>query len=58
MEKKKRPNDVNVIASQIVTEVTQEEKSTETPTKEKNPAAVPLGRLGGLYAKIPPNTRL
>jgi len=41
-KKKKRPDDVNVIASQIVSEATQ------TPTKEKNPAAVELGRLGGL----------
>ncbi len=41
-KKKKRPADVNLIASQIVSE------ATETPTKEKNPAAVALGRLGGL----------
>jgi len=46
-KKKKRPNDVNVIASQIVAETTQEE-STQIPAKEKNPAAVALGRLGGL----------
>jgi len=41
-KKKKRPSDVNIIASQIVSEATQ------TPLKEKNPAAVELGRLGGL----------
>jgi hypothetical protein len=46
-KKKKRPDDVNVIASQIVSEATEEEPTTK-PTKEKNPAAVALGRLGGL----------
>lgn len=48
MEKKKRSSDVNVLASQIVAEATQEEKPTEIPPKEKNPAAVALGKLGGL----------
>jgi hypothetical protein len=48
MVKKKRPSDINLIASQIVAEATQEEKPTKTPTKEKNPAAVALGHLGGL----------
>jgi hypothetical protein len=47
MAKKKRPADVNIIASQIVTEATQEEYP-KSPIKEKNPAAVALGRLGGL----------
>jgi hypothetical protein len=46
-KKKKRPDDVNVIASQIVSEATEEKPITK-PTKEKNPAAVALGRLGGL----------
>lgn len=46
-KQKKRPDDVNVIASQIVSEATEEEPTTK-PTKEKNPAAVALGRLGGL----------
>lgn len=41
-KKKKQPTDINILASQIVAEVTQE------PIKEKNPAAVALGRLGGL----------
>lgn len=48
--KKKRPSsDVNVTAFEILQAVTDE--STEEPTKkkpEKNPAAVALGRLGGL----------
>jgi len=44
---KKRSADINVIASQIVAEAIQE-KPTPTPAKEKNPAAVALGRLGGL----------
>lgn len=47
MEKRKRSSDLNVLASQVVAEATQEEKP-EIPTKEKNPAAVTLGRLGGL----------
>ncbi len=47
MEKKKRPTDISQLAHQIVQEATQEVKE-EIPTKEKNPAAVALGRLGGL----------
>ena len=42
MAKKKKSSDINILAKQIVEETTQEE------TKEKNPAAVALGRLGGL----------
>lgn len=45
MAKKKQPSDINILASKIVSEVTGK------PTKEshqKNPAAVELGRLGGL----------
>ncbi|OHE57969.1 MAG: hypothetical protein A2Z47_15115 [Thermodesulfovibrio sp. RBG_19FT_COMBO_42_12] len=38
----KRSSDINILASQIVAEATKE------PIKEKNPAAVALGRLGGL----------
>jgi hypothetical protein len=50
MAKKKRPSDINILASQIVAEVTEElkEEPTQTSAKEKNPAAVALGRLGGL----------
>jgi hypothetical protein len=44
---KKKSSDINVLASQIVAEATQEVKE-EIPVKEKNPAAVALGRLGGL----------
>jgi len=47
MEKKKRPTDISQLAYQIVQEATQEVKE-ETSIKEKNPAAVALGRLGGL----------
>jgi hypothetical protein len=45
---KKKSSDINVFASQIVAEATQEEKSVERPIKKKNPATVVLGRLGGL----------
>jgi hypothetical protein len=44
MDKKKRKTaDINLIASSIVSQATGEQ-----PVKEKNPAAVALGRLGGL----------
>jgi len=46
-KKKKRPTDISQLAYQIVREATQEVKE-EIPIKEKNPAAVALGRLGGL----------
>jgi hypothetical protein len=46
MVKKKRPSDLNVLAFQIIAKATQE--SPKIPTIEKNPAAVALGRLGGL----------
>ncbi len=45
-KKKKQPTDINILASQIIAEVTKE--PTLKPIKEKNPAAVALGRLGGL----------
>ena len=43
---KKKPTDINLLSSAIVGEAT-EEPTKETPP-EKNPAAVVLGRLGGL----------
>jgi hypothetical protein len=45
MEKKqkKTPSDINQLAKFIVDQATE-----ELPAKEKNPAAVALGRLGGL----------
>lgn len=47
---KKKSSDVNVLASKIVAEATKEakEEPTTIPIKVKNPAAVALGRLGGL----------
>ncbi|OGL45514.1 MAG: hypothetical protein A2W05_06355 [Candidatus Schekmanbacteria bacterium RBG_16_38_10] len=43
MERKKRKTtDLNLIASSIVSQ------ATNMPAKEKNPAAVALGKLGGL----------
>ncbi len=44
---KKRPRDVNELARSIVDDATSEDKPTE-PGSTKNPAAVELGRLGGL----------
>jgi hypothetical protein len=45
-KKAKRPTDSNMLAKQIADIATGNQ--TETPTKEKNAAAVALGRLGGL----------
>lgn len=44
--KKKRPRDLNQLAKAIVDEATGEAPQEEPSTK--NPAAVALGRLGGL----------
>ncbi len=49
MAKKKKNRDIAEIAYQTLEETTQELKQDNTPiTSEKNPAAVALGRLGGL----------
>ena len=49
---RKRPRDVNELAAQIVDEATSETLSPEPlspdPDEGKNPAAVELGRRGGL----------
>ncbi len=48
-KKKKRPRDINKLASSIVKASTEGESPEEsTPDKDKNPHAVALGRLGGL----------
>jgi hypothetical protein len=50
-KKKKRPTDINLLAASIVkdaTEPKEPEKPIKEPEPEKNPAAVALGRLGGL----------
>lgn len=45
MPKRSSKEDINVTAFDIVKAAT--EKPNNKPTKEKNPAAVALGRLGG-----------
>lgn len=45
-KKKKRPADLNQLAASIAADATEE--PTEEAPREKNPAAVALGRLGGL----------
>jgi hypothetical protein len=45
--KKKRPRDISQLAASIVADATSEEMPSPEPAK-KNPAAVALGRLGGL----------
>ncbi len=59
-----RPRDPNALAYQIMLESTGQAPKTETPqAKPKNPAAVELGRLGGLKggraraAKLTPRKR-
>ena len=46
--KKKKPTDINITAFGIVQSITGQNEIKKEPTKEKNPAAVALGRLGGL----------
>jgi hypothetical protein len=46
-KKTKTPGDANTLSSLIVAETTGEEK-TKNEKPSKNPAAVELGRLGGL----------
>ena len=45
-KKKKRPTDLNLLAASIVEDTTNDNPTDEPSTK--NPAAVALGRLGGL----------
>ena len=45
--KKKKPTDLNLLAASIAREATDEPTPKEAPP-DKNPAAVALGRLGGL----------
>lgn len=47
---KKKTEDINSIAADIVKQTTDKSisKSSQEKPKEKNPAAVALGRLGGL----------
>ncbi len=45
---KKRPRDINQLAKFIVDLSTGEAGDVQTDAPEKNPAAVSLGRLGGL----------
>lgn len=50
MTKKKKSAGINQLAYRIVQEATKE--PAPEPNKEKNPAAVALGRLGGLKGGI------
>ena len=45
---RKRPRDVNALAASIVRDATDEDKVDETADDGKDPAAVALGRKGGL----------
>jgi len=45
---KKKSRDINVLASQIAEEATGEPIKQSPEDTKKNPAAVALGRLGGL----------
>jgi hypothetical protein len=48
MAKNKRPKDTNQLAKSIVDIATGEQDPAPEPVSTKNPAAVALGRLGGL----------
>jgi hypothetical protein len=47
-KKPKRPKDSNQLAKFIVDMATDDSETETLPETEKNPAAVALGRLGGL----------
>lgn len=57
-KKPKRPRDQNQLAKFIVDLSTGLEMPQEEPRPEKNPAAVALGRLGGLKGGIARATSL
>ncbi len=40
--------DINQLAASVVAEATGQDQPQSEPKKEKNPAAVALGKLGGL----------
>jgi hypothetical protein len=46
--RKKRPRDINALAAAIVAEATDEDREPDDPYEGKDPAAVELGRRGGL----------
>lgn len=48
IDKKKRPRDPNQLAASIVQDATEGVQDTPPVDNGKNPAAVSLGRLGGL----------
>jgi hypothetical protein len=60
---RKRPSDVNELGAWIVEQATSAEPESEDPYEGKNPAAVELGRKGGLKggkaraAKMTPEER-
>lgn len=47
-DRSRRPRDVNALAKQLVDELTSEGTLSVDPDAAKNPAAVELGRRGGL----------
>jgi hypothetical protein len=47
-KKSKTPRDVNQLATSIVEQATSDPKPDQPVEPQKNPAAVELGRLGGL----------
>ncbi|MDP9091688.1 MAG: hypothetical protein M3N95_01785 [Actinomycetota bacterium] len=60
---RKRPTDINALAASIVRDSTSEDKTDESANDGKDPAAVALGRRGGLKggkaraAKLTPEQR-
>ena len=50
MQKRSSKKDINQIAASVVARATEQDK--QEPAKAKNPAAVALGKLGGLKGGI------
>lgn len=49
MKHKRNPSDINQLAATLVDQVTSIDRASDSPVKpEKDPAAVALGRKGGL----------
>jgi len=47
-KRSRKPHDLNSMAASIVAQSTDPDDKGDEPQPEKNPAAVALGRLGGL----------
>lgn len=58
IRRKRMPRDTNQLAAEIVKLATGQPTEPDPPERPKNPAAVELGRLGGLKGGIARKTKL